>query len=199
MRWLQSESILKGVFLGLVVYIALQEPSWSAVGQAAICTLAGLLLALLAGAFLKWREGYRVAGRLPAFLLFLLLENPGLIYAGIIGGTLLGAFSVPRRTDAPDNILLYCAAGGAVLGFIFWQLRHVRQRWYRLGLSLLLAATLVYAALYWFGQLGGDAPNGRPLLDPAAFARVLLLSIPVFYLLTFAGQEEESEIEIGAM
>lgn len=197
MRWLQSESILKGVFLGLVAYIALQEPSWPQVGQVAAFTVGGLVAALLTAAALKWREGYRVAGRLPAFVLFLLLENPGLIYIGVIGGTVLGAMSI-RPTEVQQDPLAYCIAGGALLGFIFWQLRHVEQRWYRLGLSLLLGATLVYAALYWFGQLG-DISYGHEVKDLTALARVVLLSIPVFYLLTFAGQEEESEIEIGAM
>lgn len=193
MRWLQSESILKGVFLGLVMFVALQEPSWATTGQVAVYTLGGLALAVAVAAVLKYREGFRAGGRVPAFLLFLLLENPGLIYIGVVGGTLLGALAV-RPAEDPDYWLARTVLGGAVLGLIFWQLRHVRQRWYRLGMSLFLAATLVYAGLYLFDRLG-ELGN----FDPVAIARVLLLAIPVFYLLTFVGQEEESEIEIGAM
>ncbi|HEY7157650.1 MAG TPA: tetratricopeptide repeat protein, partial [Gemmataceae bacterium] len=52
--------------------------------------------------------------------------------------------------------------------------------------------------LYWFGLFGTLAQR-HTLDDPSVFAVQILLSIPFFYLLTFAGHEEESEIEIGVM
>ena len=57
--------------------------------------------------------------------------------------------------------------------------------------------------LVWFHPtLDGtdEAPrHARDLKDPFLFAVQLLLGLPLFYLLTFAGHEEETEVEIGAM
>src|SRR5438270_893483 len=67
---------------------------------------------------------------------------------------------------------------------------------------LALAAGLVAAGLSWLGlaDFGSFAGVGRTydLKNKTLFAVQLLLGIPFFYLLTFAGQEEESEVEIGA-
>jgi tetratricopeptide (TPR) repeat protein len=192
MRWLLSEYVLKGVYLGLLLFIALHAPSWEATGQVAGYLLGGLLLALMVAGVAKLREGYRVRGRLIAFVLFLFLESPGLIYAGTILGLTLGAFAV--RPREAENALFAALAGGAALGVVFWLLRHVPNRWARLGLSLALAAALVGAALYaYYTQDLLVDPTQRTM-----FAVILLLGMPVFYLLTFAGAAEESEVEIGA-
>src|SRR5262245_36523084 len=95
MRWLQTEYLLKGVYLGLVLYAALQqaaahEHAWDALARVNLLALGGLVLALLLAGLSKMREGYRIRGRLLIFVLFLLLESPTLVYAGILGGTLAG-------------------------------------------------------------------------------------------------------------
>ena len=77
MRWEQTEFILKGIYLGLLVVIGLFGPSWLELGQVALWTLGGLALCLVVAGFQKVREGYRIRGRLMGFLLFLILENPG--------------------------------------------------------------------------------------------------------------------------
>ena len=51
MRWLQLEYVFKGIYLGLLLFVALQEPSWAHVGLVALCTLGGLGLCLAGGAF----------------------------------------------------------------------------------------------------------------------------------------------------
>lgn len=201
MRWLQSEYILKGIYLGVLLLVAVQVPDWRAVGAVALCMLGGLVLALGIAAARKLREGYRVKGRLPAFVLFLVLESPSLVYTGIILGTLLGAYLAIPRPEGPENWHLPIAVGGgAVLGVLFGALRELQHRWTRLGLSLLLGAGLVAGVLYLFGEF----PDFKPehLLtwkDPTLFGSQLLIGIPIFYLLTFAGKEEESEVEIGAV
>src|SRR5262249_37265486 len=97
MRWLQSEYLLKGVYLGLLLYAALRqgegagEPAESLL-KANLPPLAGLVLAMAAAAVLKMRDGYRVNGRPVVFALILLLESGTLVYAGIIGGALVGAW-----------------------------------------------------------------------------------------------------------
>jgi tetratricopeptide (TPR) repeat protein len=203
MRWLQTEYILKGVYLGLLLDIALREAgttttNWSAPLILAACTLGGLVLALLAAAVLKVREGYGPHGRPLFFVLFLLMENPTLIYAGILAGTVLGAYLI---VGGADRLLLQMIAGGAALGIVFGILRHVQDRRVRLGLSLALGAGLVAAAVYVFGLV--PLPEGTQIRykveNYTLFGVFLLTGLPIFYLLTFAGQQEESEVEVGAM
>src|SRR5262249_54903541 len=93
MHWQQIEFLLKGVYLGLLLLVALHRPSWNELARVGVFTTGGLLLALTAAAYQKIREGYRARGRPFGFLLFLILENPGLIYVGLISGLALGAYS----------------------------------------------------------------------------------------------------------
>src|SRR5438105_2068983 len=101
MRWEQIEFILKGLYLGLLLVIALpqdrgdgvlQAPAWWEVGLIFVFTLGMLAVCLSVAAVRKLREGYRVRGRLLGFILFLILENPFLVYTGIITGLALGAY-----------------------------------------------------------------------------------------------------------
>ena len=140
MRWLLSEYILKGVFLGLLLFVALQQPSWLAIGGIFLCIVGGLALCLGVAGYGKIKKGYKVAGRWPAFILFLLLESPQLVYAGIIGGTLFGSYLA--RGDENPEWFLATFLGGAAVGLCFWALRHVADRGTRLGLSFALAVAL---------------------------------------------------------
>ena len=54
------------------------------------------------------------------------------------------------------------------------------------------------AAVYWFGLVEG-VPAHYKIENQTVFGVFLLLGLPIFYLLTFAGQEEETEIEVAAM
>jgi tetratricopeptide (TPR) repeat protein len=206
MRWLQTEYLLKGVYLGLVLYAALQQAaaadhSWDALARVNLLALAGLLLALILAGLAKMREGYRIRGRLLVFALFLLLESPTLVYAGILGGTLGGIAWVGQLIgEQPqlNDLFLPTLGGGAAAGLAFGALRQVRHRLTRIGLILALGAGLVGGVLYWLGQFG-DLARAHHLEDQTVFAVQILLSIPFFYLLTFAGHEEESEVEIGVM
>ncbi|HEV3080560.1 MAG TPA: tetratricopeptide repeat protein [Gemmataceae bacterium] len=200
MRWPHAEYILKGVFLGLLLFAGLHEADWRSLGLVALCTVAGFALFLSIGAYRRVREGYRVRARVFSFILFLILESPALVYLGILTGMVAGAVTVCRSiTDA--QYLFLSAAGGALLGFVFWLLHSVRQRWYRMALSLLLGAAVVAGVLLCLGKLGEFA--GRLSVtdpaDPTIFGAQLLLGIPLFYLLTFAGRAEETEVEIGVL
>src|SRR6266851_348207 len=151
MRWLHTEYVLKGVYLGLVLFAALvqaaapREDYWQTLLLVNLCTLAGLGLALAVAAVRKMREGYQVKGRLLIFLLFLLLESPTLVYTGILGGAFVGVFLV--RQEGLDQLFLPTVAGGAAAGVVFGLLRQVQHHYVRLGLILALAASLVTGAL----------------------------------------------------
>lgn len=201
MRWLQTEYLLKGIFLGLLLDLALRQSgqaefTWDAPLGVGICTLGGLVLALALAGLAKLREGYRIHGRVLPFIIFLLLESPTLVYAGILGGMILGTFWVYQGDPGPTFIQM--VAGGAALGVVFGMLRVVKERRARLGLSLAMGVGLVAAAAYWFGMIEGVEARYK-IENPTAFGIFLLLGLPVFYLLTFAGQMEETEIEVGAM
>jgi tetratricopeptide (TPR) repeat protein len=222
MRWLKSEYLLKGLFLGALLFAALQEatppspeappPGWTALAEVTLLMLGGLVVALVIAAVRKLREGYKLNGRVPAFVVFLLLESPGLVYAGILLGLIAGGYTLGVGRRAEDTRLwITTALGGVALGLVFSSLRDVRNRLARLGLCLLLAVVLGGGALLWLGQLDhlvareqipswlkSPFPEGvTPNLD--VFAVQILLGIPFFYLLTFSGHEEESEVEIGAV
>src|SRR5262249_3457281 len=111
-----------------------------------------LALGLVVAAVRNLRQGYKVNGRGPAFLVFLLLESPTLVYAGIIIGLIAGAYTL-RHTEDDTRLWISTALGGVVLGVLFSALREVRHRLARLGLCLLLAVALGGGALAWLGQL----------------------------------------------
>src|SRR5205085_12324380 len=92
MRWPLSEYVLKGIFLGLLLFAALGAPDPTAAGRVGLWLAGGLGAGLLVAAVLKLRQGFRPAGRPLTFLLFLLLESPTLVYAGSILGLAVGAF-----------------------------------------------------------------------------------------------------------
>jgi tetratricopeptide (TPR) repeat protein len=193
MRWL-SEYVLKGIFLGLLGFVALQETSWSQVGQVVLFTFLGLAISVAIAAGQKLRQGYKVGGRVPAFILFSLLESSGTVYAGVILGLAIGAFSIRQPESATLFVITFVA--GALLGLVFCLLQLVTNRWARIGSSLALAVALIAGAWYALYESSTFLPD-QASRNQAAI--VLLLGIPFFYLLTFVGSAEESEVEIGAM
>jgi tetratricopeptide (TPR) repeat protein len=197
---LKTEYLLKGIFLGLVVYAALLQVGAPSSGTYAdtlapinLTALAGVGVALLLAAVVKLRQGYRARGRPLSFVLFLLLESPLLVYAGVLGGLLGGLYLNNYLHDLPLNtdLLLPCLGGGAALGVVFMLLRGIRKTEARLVAVFLVNAALAVGLLVWLTY-------DRPPADLTRFALQMLLGIPFFYLLTFTGQEEESEVEIGA-
>lgn len=217
MRWAKSEYILKGVFLGLLLFVALQRGlDWAGTGRVALWLAGGLGAALALAAVRRFRD-LRGARKSPlGFLLFLLLENPFLIYAGIIFG-LAGAaidYLIPLKAQlAADraaaeaagqplpvlppeaDILGYCVLGGALFGYTLGILRDLTQPVYRLVVTAALAGAVgyvVYSGLLDIDVLGTE--EQQRLLGIR-----LLLGIPFFYLLVFAGTAEESEGEIAAL
>lgn len=189
-RWLSIEYILKGIYLGLLLFIALQEPAAGYLEIVAWLVLGGLAIGLGISAVRKLREGYSAKGKLLPFLIFLLLESPELVYAGIIVGLTAGAFMVPRADDLPEWTLAACVGGGALLGYVFAIVQGLPDKWTRFGIMLAVGAALAAAGLYLLPEV---------IESDKQFGVTIMLGMILFYLLTFAGQAEESEVEIAAI
>ncbi len=207
MRWQQAEFIFKGIYLGMLLFVGLvlgDGGSWRDLAQVGICTVCTLALFVGVTAVRKLGEGYRVHGRLGPFVLFLVLESPGMVYAGVLLGMLLGAYGLAdgysmfgaeaERTEGTDlDVLSYCCLGGAALGVLFIVLHHVQVLKVRRWLGVALGAGLIVAGIVLLPEIM-PSKHARNM-----FAALLLLGIPLFYLLTLASLVEESEVEIMAM
>jgi tetratricopeptide (TPR) repeat protein len=192
MHWLLAESLLKGLYLGLLLFVASRAPSGQVTAFAAGCVLTGLLAALCVAAFRKPRSGASFRGRWRAMLPYLVFASPALVY----GGTLLGlaAAAVAVMEPGREGALAVSAAGGLVVGLAFRFLPTATDRRLRVGLGLLLGATLVACALALAEQCGLLEDTERR----AAFGLWLFLGIPPFVLLTLAGETDEGEADVGA-
>jgi tetratricopeptide (TPR) repeat protein len=96
--WHYTEYLLKGLFLGLWVFFALQVPAEAHAARIDILwvvgwVLAGLVVAFTAGAVLQWSRGLRPWHNRAAFPLVVVLESPTFIYAGVMAGLFVGVWS----------------------------------------------------------------------------------------------------------
>src|SRR6476620_10773200 len=106
MRWAKSEYILKGVFLGLLLFVALQKGlDWAATGRVALWLGGGFLIALVLAAARQLRD---ITG----------------VVLGLAGAAIdylvpLRAAAATAGTPLPPEaeILGYCVFGGAVFGY----------------------------------------------------------------------------------
>ncbi len=191
MRWDQTEYLLKGLYLGLLVAVALHGPTWGQIGILFACTAAGLAIALGWAAIQKRRDGVAVTGHAFGFVLFLLLENPRAVFTGVICGLTAGTYILIRESERSE-LIFGPALGGIALGLALWAVRNLRDARLRSYLGLALAVAIVggAATALWLYPLPIDLQTAGALL---------LLGIPGFYLLTFASFEEETEVEIAAL
>jgi tetratricopeptide (TPR) repeat protein len=250
--WHRNEYVLKGLFLGLWTFFALQVPASSAEAWKDILwvlgwTGLGVFVGLILGTGRLMARGLKPWENWKAFPFLVLLESPLFIYAGTLIGLTAGVLSgrefaqpwaVPianafgltwddiRHTPPVGDWLGYCAVGGAVLGLCLYQMRKMEDRQWRFFVGLAVAAAMVYLASEFVLEIkvpvmvadpanpGQTTPKMIP--DPAnaenlipAMRRLfedenarfnlgiyLLLGLPFFYLLTFSGEAEESEVEI---
>lgn len=218
MRWVQPEYAMKGLFLGLLLYTAMQialpatpadgvsrtvdedsRIAWEKTGSIALYMLGGLGAAIAVALVRQLRDIARILKKPHASLLFLLLENPFLIYLGLIGGLALGASREfdPEEGKTPNLIIL--SIGGAILGYGFGKLREVQDARYRLAMAVGLGAAVVYAIVMYLedfrsGMFLVEGSHERKMLG-----YVILLGLPFYYLLCFVGIAEESEAEIAGL
>lgn len=197
MNWLLTEYLLKGVFLGLLAFAALQRPTWSQTGTLAGFLFGGLILSLVLS-FVAWLpRGIKVGGKLVALFLFLLLESPTLVYFGLIGGLLTGALWV-KNPEVSQGLLPICVGVGALVGLAMGEARRIGSANVRSMVAAAVACILVGVAIYFI--------ENDPILNRQGGSDIrrqlgihLLMGLPFFYLLTFAGRAEETEAEFAAL
>lgn len=201
MRAIQFEFVLKGIFLGLWTAAALRQPpanpDWADFSRLLIWTTGGLILGLIASAVQQFLRGVRPRGNPISYLVFILLEGSFWIYLGMVGGLAAGMlYGTATNPDLPKerNWLGYCVVGGAILGYGFLQLRQIKDWRWRFGIGALVGAGLVYVASLYLDEAGWLEPEARRTIG-----FFLLAGLPFFYLLTFCGVAEESEVEIAAL
>jgi tetratricopeptide (TPR) repeat protein len=105
----------------------------------------------------------------------------------------------PKKGKMPGDWLGYCAVAGALVGLCMYRLRRVEESRHRFYIGLGIITVVVYLV----GKLVSNIetiPNLPPSLSDASarfnLGLYILLGLPFFYLLTFCGEEEESEAEI---
>ena len=192
------EYILKGVFVGLWAYLALVQPDWTAFSHVVGLGAGGLTLGLLAGAVQQILRGYRPQSNPMGFLLLVLLDSPFFIYLGLVGGVAIGTLLERPTPDAANparDWLGYCVIAGALLGYGFHQLTQVKDALWRFVLGFIVGGSLVYLAITYLNEL----PAFSELAAQKQFAVYILLGLPFFYVLTFCGEADESEVEIAAL
>jgi tetratricopeptide (TPR) repeat protein len=228
--WHRNEYILKGLFLGLWLFFALQVPANSAEAWKDILwvfglTSIGLLVGLAVGTSRLMSMGLKPWNNWRAFPVLVLLESPRFIYTGIMVGLAVGVFSgreFSREWAEPlaqavgltwndikhsppvGDWLGYCAIGGALLGFGLYRMRQMEDGQWRFLTGLGVAAFMVYLASEYVLDIKIPAPDNPDkkvsmFADPNARFNLgvyLLLGLPFFYVLTFSGEAEESEVEI---
>jgi tetratricopeptide (TPR) repeat protein len=217
MRWVQPEYAMKGLFLGLLLYTAMQieiPPSapegvvrsvdevtriaWERTGRIALYMLAGLGGAIVLGTVRQIRDLRRILQKPLASLVFLLLENPFLVYLGLIGGLAVGAaIEFDPGKGAPS--LLTLSLGGAVLGYGFGELQRVADVRYRLGLGVAVGAAVIYALVLYLQDFNGGMFLVENSYERRMLGYLILLGLPFYYLLCFVGVAEESEAEIAGL
>lgn len=125
--WHWYEYILKGLFLGLWVFFALQIPADGTAARVDIAWVvgwvaAGLLVGLLGGSVLQMTRGVRPWHNWLAFPLLVLLESPTFVYGGILGGLTLAVLSGAPGAEPWAGPL------AGVFGLSFDDIRHLTSR-----------------------------------------------------------------------
>jgi tetratricopeptide (TPR) repeat protein len=250
--WHRNEYMLKGLFLGLWAFFALQVPTnsadaWKDIAWVLGWTITGLVIGLVIGTLRLYARCVKPWDNWKAFPLLLLLENPVLLYGGILLGLTVGVvsgreFAQPwalpiaqafgltwkdiEHVPPVGNWLFYFIVGGVVLGMALYQMRKMEDRQARFIAGGVVIAVLVYLASSYLPDVRvpvmiQDPENAGKFIqkmipDPAHAEKTipetyaffaseemrfnlgiyLLLGLPFFYLLTFSGEADESEVEI---
>lgn len=186
-RWLLSEYLLKGLYLGLACQAALSVRSFRDVAVVVFGSLAAPLLVVVAALI---RLPFRGSARGDSFarIILALIDHPFLIHAGIPIGV-ISAF-VYLGWSIPYTLL--AAAIGLLIGGGVYALVSLRKRVLRRG-----AMTIALLSVLGFVILAVSTGRFTPSGSGGIVALSLACSAIVLYLLTFSGRSEETELDIG--
>ncbi|MBY0587944.1 DUF998 domain-containing protein [bacterium] len=183
-RWILSEQLLRGAFLGLV----LGGSTWITQYDQSVCAMLATALPIFFGlAVCMIRRGnqplFSIAG-----LLLAMIDAPVLMHVLVPVGILAGMWWI----GMPPTMALASLAFGSLVGGAIYSVYRLRsatiRRW---GMFLFLAISVGFgmsaAGFGWvdFGSL--ERPAGL----------FLLFASGMMYLLLFAGRSEEAELDIG--
>jgi tetratricopeptide (TPR) repeat protein len=170
--WHRNEYMLKGLFLGLWAFFALQVPAsstdaWKDIAWVLGWTCTGLFIALVTGTLRLAARGVKPWDNWKAFPILLLLESTIFIYAGILLGLTVGVvsgreFAQPWALPIAEAVgltwkdiahvppvggwLFYFIVGGVVLGMALYEMRKMKDRRTRFITGGVVIAALVYLA-----------------------------------------------------
>src|SRR5882724_2924061 len=137
------EYLVKGLSLGILGYLG-----WNADPKATALVYGLVLLGLVIALAIAWQRA-KAAGVAPkslsfSFVVYLLLEYPGLIYTDVLSGLLIGAGLVTFTLTQWTLTELGLALGiGLALGVILVGLRLIAQRNIRRAAVLALGVAAV--------------------------------------------------------
>ena len=195
-----TEYVLKGIFLGLCAFGSIQagimdETPWEGFLRLNCLAWSGLAIGWIWAAYQERANLAKVSRNPISFLLFLNLEHSGAIYNGIIIGTCMGVlFAIPQNTP----LLMTTILSGIVLGTCFAFSRKLKKNQGKIWIIFGVFVALGLGMAFLLGMTPWNEQTPK-ITHPQAFCFQLLAFLPLFYLLTFAGYAEETEVEIGAI
>jgi len=195
-----TEYVLKGIFLGLCAFGSIQagimdETPWEGFLRLNCLAWSGLAIGWIWAAYQERANLAKVSRNPISFLLFLNLEHSGAIYNGIIIGTCMGVlFAIPQNTP----LLMTTILSGIVLGACFAFSRKLKKNQGKIWIIFGVFVALGLGMAFLLGMTPWNEQTPK-ITHPQAFCFQLLAFLPLFYLLTFAGYAEETEVEIGAI
>jgi tetratricopeptide (TPR) repeat protein len=183
-RWILSEHLIRGAYLGLVVGGAF----WVQTAPEGISLVLSTAIPIIMVLAIKVWSRRRQPGLWPAGVLLAVIDSPAPIHWAAALGLAIGLLrmGVPIGTLAL-SIFLGTAAGAGI--FLLYRLRSSTLR-RSLMLTVLLATLAVVILLATW-----DWIDWRSLGRPAGGH--LLFAAGTLYLLLFAGRSEEAEFDIG--
>ena len=187
-RWLLSEYLLKGLYLGLACEAALSASSYKDAGLLALGSLIIPVLGILTSTL--WQKATRVSGQGAWFarIILAIIDHPLLIHVG----TPVGMLATILYLGWPLSSTLLAAFLGLLAGGGLYLLVALRRRALRRG-AMTVALIAALGVVILLVSSGRFIPAG----SGSVTALSLAISAAVLYLLTFSGRSEETELDIG--
>lgn len=192
MWWQIIESLVKGLYLSLMVYLAFVPPSHTKTASTLLVVALSLTVALAIAARRAIAAGAYPRGRPLAYLLYLLLESPKPLYIAVsccLAGILI--FTADMNTDPVPP--MFIGVLSCLIGALIYLTGSICSRATRLAAAIAFAVILITMTLpAHFYIMHEQTETHRHL------AWFFLAGVPLYYLLSFVGESAESEMDVAA-